>query len=325
MIRLDRIRKRYPGQSADAVAELSLDIRAGEICMLVGPSGCGKTTTLRMINRLVQPTEGRIHLDGEDVTRIDATELRRRIGYVIQQIGLFPHMTITDNIGLIPKVLGHDKKRISERVDELLEMVGLDPSEYRHRYPRELSGGQQQRVGVARALAADPPVMLMDEPFGAIDPITRDRLQEEFKRLQQRIGKTIVFVTHDIQEAVKLGDRIAIFGPDSSIAQYDTPERILAHPANEFVRSFVGTGAAVRGLGLVRLRDVPLPACDKPNGRPTIGEDATLYDALDVMLRGNAEELVVLGPDESSQRLLRWADAIRAREAAAAGDTGDGR
>ncbi|MQA25428.1 MAG: ATP-binding cassette domain-containing protein [Micromonosporaceae bacterium] len=319
MIRLERISKRYPGQSADAVAELNLDVKQGEIVVLVGPSGCGKTTTLRMINRLVQPSQGRIYLDGEDVTQIDATRLRRRIGYVIQQVGLFPHMTVGRNVGLIPKILGQDGQQIAERVDELLALVGLNPDQYRERYPRELSGGQQQRVGVARALAADPPVMLMDEPFGAIDPITRERLQDEFLSLQQRIGKTIVFVTHDIQEAIKLGDRIAIFGPDSTIAQYDTPERILAHPADDFVRSFVGAGAAVRSLGLLHLRDLPLPACERVEDRRTISEDATLYDALDAMLQAGVDELAVAGAGDAPPRLLRWADAIRARERAATG------
>ncbi|MGH3660276.1 MAG: ABC transporter ATP-binding protein [Micromonosporaceae bacterium] len=311
MIRLDRVSKRYPGQPADAVAELNLEVRQGEIAVLVGPSGCGKTTTLRMINRLVQPSGGQIYLDGENVTQIDATQLRRRIGYVIQQVGLFPHMTIAKNVGLIPRVLGDDAGKAAARADELLELVGLDPGQYRNRYPRELSGGQQQRVGVARALAADPPVMLMDEPFGAIDPITRERLQDEFLRLQQHISKTIVFVTHDIQEAIKLGDRIAIFDPDSKIAQYDTPARVLAHPANDFVRSFTGSGAALRSLELVRLRDLPLPPCDQPDGLPSLPEDASLYQALDAMLEAGVEELAVTGP---TTRLLRWSDAMKAKD-----------
>jgi len=262
MIRLDAVSKCYPGQRADAISELSLDVSSGEIVVLVGPSGCGKTTTMRLINRLIEPSAGRIFLDGDDVTTVNADQLRRRIGYVIQQVGLFPHMSIADNIGLIPRTLGWDKTRIRARVDELLELVGLDTATYRDRYPKQLSGGQQQRVGVARALAADPPVMLMDEPFGAIDPITRDRLQDELLGLQAQIRKTIVIVTHDIQEAIKLGDRIAIFAEGGRLAQYDTPARILTEPADDFVASFIGAGAAVRGLGLEHVRDLALDAVD---------------------------------------------------------------
>jgi len=258
MIRLDAVSKSYPGQNNCAVSELSLDVLAGEIVVLVGPSGCGKTTTMRLINRLIEPSAGRIFLGGDDVTTVNPDQLRRRIGYVIQQIGLFPHMSIADNVGLIPRTLGWDKKRIRGRVDELLELVGLDARTYRDRYPKQLSGGQQQRVGVARALAADPPVMLMDEPFGAIDPITRDRLQDEFLALQAQIRKTIVIVTHDIQEAVKLGDRIAIFAEGGRLAQYDTPAKILTQPADDFVASFIGAGAAVRGLGLEQVSQLPL-------------------------------------------------------------------
>src|SRR5215204_4826271 len=218
MIRLENLTKVFPNQDEPAVDDLSMDIYEGEIVVLVGPSGCGKTTTMKMINRLIEPSSG-------------------RIGYVIQQIGLFPHMTIADNIATVPKMLGWDKKRISDRTDELLETVGIDLS-YRDRYPKELSGGQRQRIGVARAMAADPSVLLMDEPFGAIDPITRDRLQDEFLRLQQEIRKTIVFVTHDIDEAIKMGDRIAILKQQSKIAQYDTPEKILTDPADDFVADF---------------------------------------------------------------------------------------
>jgi osmoprotectant transport system ATP-binding protein len=250
MIRLDRVSKHYPGQPTPAVSELSLDIRDGEIVVLLGPSGCGKTTTLRLINRLIEPSSGRIFLNGEDVTRVDPDQLRRRIGYVIQQVGLFPHMTIADNIGLIPRTLGWDKKRIRARIDELLDLVGLEPATYRNRYPKQLSGGQQQRVGVARALAADPPAMLMDEPFGAIDPILRERLQDEFLNLQAQIRKTIVLVTHDVTEAIKLGDRIALMSEQAHLAQYDTPAAILAEPADEFVASFIGSGTAIRRLRL---------------------------------------------------------------------------
>jgi osmoprotectant transport system ATP-binding protein len=255
MIRLENLTKTFPGQDEPAVEELSMEIPEGEIVVLVGPSGCGKTTTMKMVNRLIEPTSGRIFLEGEDVTKGNPDKLRRRIGYVIQQIGLFPHMTIADNIATVPKMLGWDKKRISERVDELLEMVGLDPS-YRGRFPKELSGGQRQRIGVARAMAADPPVLLMDEPFGAIDPITRDRLQNEFLRLQQEIKKTIIFVTHDIEEAIKMGDRIAILRQKSVIAQYDTPERILTDPADDFVEDFIGSGASIKRLSLSQVRDI---------------------------------------------------------------------
>ena len=258
MIRLDSLTKRYPGQALPAVDAISLDIAAGEIVVFVGPSGCGKTTTLKMINRIIEPTSGRIVLEGEDVTRTDPDQLRRRIGYVIQQIGLFPHMTIAQNVGMVPGLLGWDRHRISERVDELLALVGLEPSEYRSRYPKELSGGQRQRVGVARAMGGDPPVMLMDEPFGAIDPITRDRLQNEFLRIQADVHKTIAFVTHDIDEAIKMGDRIAILDGDSHIAQYDTPEAILTSPANGFVEDFIGSGAALKRLNLTRVREVDL-------------------------------------------------------------------
>lgn len=257
-IRLENVTKVYPGTEEPAVAELDLEIPKGEILVLVGPSGCGKSTTLRLINRMIEPSGGRIIFDGEDVTTVNADQLRRRIGYVIQQIGLFPHRTIAENIGTVPKLLGWDADRIDARVDELLEMVSMDPKIYRTRYPKELSGGQAQRVGVARALGADPEVLLMDEPFGAIDPITRDRLQNEFLRLQEELQKTIVFVTHDVDEAIKMGDRIAILREQSRIAQYDTPEAILAHPANAFVEDFLGSGAILKGLNLKRIRDLEL-------------------------------------------------------------------
>lgn len=255
-IMLDSVTKSYDKIQTPAVNTLSLEIPAGEIVALVGPSGCGKTTTLKMINRLIEPTDGRILIGDDDVTKIDATQLRRRIGYVIQAGGLFPHMTVAANISLVPRMLGWDAKRISERVDELLELVSLEPDFYRDRYPKHLSGGQQQRVGVARALAADPPVLLMDEPFGAVDPITRQRLQDELLQIQADVQKTIVFVTHDFDEAVKLGDRIAIFSEGAQLVQYDTPERILAAPANDFVEDFIGSGAGLKQLTLIRVRDV---------------------------------------------------------------------
>lgn len=257
-ILLEGITKKYLGQSAAAVDNVTIEFPAGEIVMLVGPSGCGKTTTMKMINRLIEPTSGRIMIGDEDVTNTDPDQLRRRIGYVIQGAGLFPHYTVGENVGLVPRLLRWDKQKTSDRVDELLDLVGLEPDEYRDRFPRELSGGQQQRVGVARALAADPPVLLMDEPFGAVDPITRQRLQDELLRLQEDLRKTIVFVTHDFDEALKLGDRIAILQTGSQVVQYDTPEQILAHPADEFVESFVGHGAALKQLSLTRVRDIEL-------------------------------------------------------------------
>ncbi len=253
---LDGVTKKYLGTKAAAVDNVHMTIPAGEIVMLVGPSGCGKTTTMKMINRLIEPTSGRILIGEEDVTHKDADALRRRIGYVIQGAGLFPHYTVGDNIALVPRLLKWDKKRVDDRVAELLDLVSLDPAIYKDRYPRELSGGQQQRVGVARALAADPPVLLMDEPFGAVDPITRQRLQDELLRLQVELRKTIVFVTHDFDEAVKLGDRIAILDVGSRIVQYDTPEQILTNPANDFVRGFVGAGSALKQLNLTRVRDI---------------------------------------------------------------------
>jgi osmoprotectant transport system ATP-binding protein len=268
-IRLDKLTKHFPGQAQPAVEELSLEIPEGEIVIFVGPSGCGKTTTMKLINRLIEPSSGRIFLDDEDVTGADPDQLRRRIGYVIQQIGLFPHQTIAENIATVPKLLKWDRARIARRVDELIETVGMDPDTYRNRYPKQLSGGQRQRIGVARAMSADPDVMLMDEPFGAIDPITRDRLQNEFLRLQAEIKKTIVFVTHDIDEAIKMGDRIAILRDHSQVAQFDTPERILVNPADEFVSDFIGRGASLKRLSLSRVRDIDL------------GEWPTVHDGTD--------------------------------------------
>ncbi|MGH3358888.1 MAG: ABC transporter ATP-binding protein [Nocardioidaceae bacterium] len=313
MIRLDRVSKTYPGSSAAAIEELTLDVRAGELVVLVGPSGCGKTTTMRMVNRMIEPTSGEIYLDGENVTHGNPDELRRRIGYVIQQVGLLPHLNVAANVALVPKALGWDKQRIRQRVDELLDLVGLDPSVYRSRHPKQLSGGQQQRVGVARALAADPPVMLMDEPFGAIDPIIRDRLQDEFLDLQDQIHKTVVFVTHDIQEAVKLGDRIAIFGEGGRIAQYDTPARILANPADDFVASFIGSGAAVRLLGLETAGSMPLQQLDdvladryRRGDAAVVRRDQSLYAALDAMLQAHDDVAVVVDDHDQVVGGLAW-------------------
>ena len=295
-ILLDGVTKRYGDTSTPAVDNVTIEIPAGEIVMFVGPSGCGKTTTMKMINRLIEPTSGRILIGDDDVTQRNPDELRRHIGYVIQGAGLFPHFTVGDNIAIVPRLLKWDKKRIADRVDELLDLVSLDPAQYRDRYPRELSGGQQQRVGVARALAADPPVLLMDEPFGAVDPITRQRLQDELLRLQDELRKTIVFVTHDFDEAVKLGDRIAILQAGSKIVQYDTPEAILTNPANDFVRDFVGAGAALKQLTLSRIRDVELHEAAVAH----IGDDpaaaARSARAID------REHVVVLDAQERPQR-----------------------
>ncbi len=299
-IRLEHLEKRFPGQTEPAVADLTMDIPQGEIVILVGPSGCGKTTTMKLINRLIEPTSGRIILEGEDVTDVDPDELRRRIGYVIQQIGLFPHQTIAQNIATVPRMLGWEKRRIADRVDELLETVGMDPAQYRGRYPKELSGGQRQRVGVARAMSADPDVMLMDEPFGAIDPITRERLQNEFLRLQERIRKTIVFVTHDIDEAIKMGDRIAILREQSRIAQFDTPERILVDPADDFVADFIGRGASLKRLSLSRVRDVALSEW------PTTSADAGRDELARLLESTERSAVLVL---DAQRRPLRWVNA----------------
>jgi osmoprotectant transport system ATP-binding protein len=285
VIRLESVGKQY-GVGHVAVESLSLDVPAGEVCVLVGPSGCGKTTVLRMINRLIEPTSGRILLDGEDVTAIDPVLLRRRIGYVIQKVGLFPHQTVATNVATVPRLLGWDRRRTRARTLELLALVGLEPSEFADRYPAQLSGGQQQRVGVARALAADPPVLLMDEPFGAIDPVTRGRLQEEFRRLQDELGKTVVFVTHDIDEALLLGDRIAVLNKGGHLEQYAPPADLLAEPASPFVAGFVGKDRGVRRLRFASIRRdqlEPLPA--GANGElPRVDISATLADALAAIL-----------------------------------------
>ncbi|MGN7134719.1 ABC transporter ATP-binding protein [Rhodococcoides corynebacterioides] len=296
---LEDVTKSYPGQKNAAVDHVSMTIPAGEVVVLVGPSGCGKTTTMRMINRLIEPTSGRITIGGKDALSIDPNELRRTIGYSIQQAGLFPHMTIAQNVGIVPGLIGWDKKKIENRTDEMLDLVGLDPAQYRGRYPRQLSGGQQQRVGVARALAADPPVLLMDEPFGAVDPITRGLLQDELMRLQSELGKTIVFVTHDFDEAVKLGDRIAVLGNQSRILQYDTPEAVLANPADDTVAGFVGAGAALKQLTLMRVRDIEL------SDVPAFGENEPV-ESMNAAL-GSDPQAWGLILDER-RRPVRWTD-----------------
>ena len=291
------VSKHYPGQDEPAIEDLSLTVSAGEICVLVGPSGCGKTTAMRLVNRMIEPSGGDILIDGVSVKDRSPSELRRHIGYAIQQVGLFPHASVAENIGTVPRLLGWDKQRISKRVDELLELVSLDPSQTRDRFPAQLSGGQRQRVGVARALAVDPPLLLMDEPFGAIDPINRERLQNEFLRLQGQIRKTVVFVTHDIDEAIKMGDRIAILREGAVLAQYDTPDRILTDPADEFVADFVGRGALIKRLSLTRASEVQVERWDTV----TAGTDAdTMMTAL---RRADRDYLVLV---DAEQRPLGW-------------------
>ncbi len=290
MIRLQGVGKTYPGGTV-AVQELDLDVPRGELVTLVGPSGCGKSTTLKMINRLIEPTAGRIELDGKDVTNINPVELRRRIGYVIQQIGLFPHQTIRANVATLPKLLGWDKKRTNERVDELLDTMGLDVGTFAKRYPHQLSGGQRQRVGVARALAADPDVLLMDEPFGAVDPIVRTRLQDQFLEIQDTLAKTVVLVTHDIEEAVRLGDRVAVFEPGGRLAQFDTPARVLGEPADDFVAEFVGADRGLRRLAVTAIEAIDLVRPPVVHDTDTLAEARLSMDAEDarwaVVLDGN--------------------------------------
>ncbi|NYF55703.1 ABC transporter ATP-binding protein [Micromonospora purpureochromogenes] len=304
-ITLDGIRKRYP-DGTEAVRELSLEVKAGELVVLIGPSGCGKSTVLRMVNRLIEPTGGRILLGDEDITRVDPVKLRRRIGYVIQNVGLFPHQTVHTNVGTVPRLLGWPKERIRRRADELLELVGLDPAQFGRRYPHELSGGQRQRVGVARALAADPVVLLMDEPFSAVDPIVRTRLQEEFLRLQAEVRKTIVLVTHDLDEAVRLGDRIAVLSQGGRLEQYDTPAALLGAPASPFVREFVGADRGIRRLAVTPLsRDTLAPLPGAIADLPAVPLGGSAYDALAAMLTTGSEAVVVTADGEPVGALTR--------------------
>jgi osmoprotectant transport system ATP-binding protein len=302
-LELRSVSKRYPGQRRPAIEALSFTVPAGEVCVLVGPSGSGKTTAMRLINRMIPISGGDILLGGRSVLEREPRHLRREIGYVIQQVGLFPHQTVGENIATVPRLLGWPKQRTLARVHELLELIGLDPEEMSGRYPAQLSGGQRQRVGVARALAADPPLMLMDEPFGAIDPINRARLQDEFLGLQEKVKKTVVFVTHDIDEAIKMGDRIAILREGGALAQYDTPREILTHPADEFVAQFVGADRGLKRLALTKVAELKLI---EPNGlRPDAGaddrrrvrSDMSVRDALSQMLTAGGQPLTVLDAD----------------------------
>jgi osmoprotectant transport system ATP-binding protein len=309
-LELRSVSKRYSGQREPAISELSLTVPAGEVCVLVGPSGSGKTTAMRLINRMIAISSGDILLGGRSVLEREPKALRREIGYVIQQIGLFPHQTVAENISTVPSLLGWEQGRIARRVQELMELIGLDPAEMSDRYPSQLSGGQRQRVGVARALAADPPLMLMDEPFGAIDPINRARLQDEFLGLQKKVKKTVVFVTHDIDEAIKMGDRIAILREGGKLAQYDTPQEILTRPADEFVAQFVGADRGLKRLALTTLAELKLI---EPNGlRPDasaeggrrVGRETSVRDALSALLMAGGEPLTVVDGDGRVEGLV---------------------
>ena len=312
MIRFEAATKRY-GAGPLALDNLSLEVPAGETCVLVGPSGGGKTTALKMVNRLVEPTSGRVLIDGRDVAATDPVTLRRGIGYVIQQVGLFPHLDVAANVATVPRLLGWDRRRTDARVDELLDLVGLEPATYRHRRPDELSGGQRQRVGVARALAADPPVLLMDEPFGAVDPVTRARLQDEFLRLQRQLRRTVVLVTHDIDEALRLGDRLAVLTTGGRLEQYGTPAEVLARPATPFVADFVGADRTLRRLDLLPVGEAlvetpPAASPAAPDG-PAVAANATLADAMVALLTGDGDAVRVI--DNGSAVGLVTLESIR--------------
>ena len=287
MIRLAGVGKTYEDGTV-AVRDLDLDVRRGDLVCLVGPSGCGKSTTLKMVNRLIEPTSGRIVLDGEDVTRADPVQLRRSIGYVIQQVGLFPHQKVLANVTTVPRLLGWDSGRARERGLELMELVGLDPDTFADRYPHQLSGGQRQRVGVARALAADPPVLLMDEPFGAVDPVVRAHLQDEFLKVHRELDKTVLMVTHDVDEAVKMGDRVAVFAQGGRLAQYDVPATILGAPSDEFVAGFVGSSRGIKRLAVTRIDPSllePLDGVQASELGGTIDVSSSLEEAMALMMR----------------------------------------
>lgn len=315
MIRLEGVSKRFPGAERPAVDNVDLAVEDGSVCALIGPSGCGKSTTLRMVNRLVEPDAGRVLVAGEDVTRGDPVALRRRIGYVLQGVGLFPHRSVAENVATVPGLLGWKRARIAERVDAMLDLVGLDPAEYRTRRPHELSGGQRQRVGVARALAADPPVLLMDEPFGAVDPLARDRLQGEIRAILRRLRKTVLIVTHDIDEAMRMGDRVVLMRA-GRIVQADTPERLLAAPADAFAAGFVGQDRALRRLALMAAGSLGSPGAVP--GAPTIAASASLREALSHLLATGADGLNLIGDGPPAHLTLAAirAEAARAGEAA---------
>ena len=306
----DNVSKSYAGRDVAAVSSLTLEIPAGTFCVLVGPSGGGKTTALKMVNRLIPFDDGDIRIDGRSVRELPPAELRRGIGYVIQQGGLFPHMTVGENIAVVPKLVGWQRSRIDERTAELLELVGLE-QEDGARYPAQLSGGQRQRVGLARALAVDPPLLLMDEPFGALDPITRARLQAELRRLHREVRKTVIFVTHDIDEAIMMGDRIAILREGGVLAQYDTPDAILAHPADDFVSQFIGEDRALRRLALRTLADVELAPGSGTNSGVRVSSRTTVRNAVSLLLESDADHLVVENDDGTTRGVFRWHDATR--------------
>src|SRR5579863_1571775 len=309
MIRFEAVSKHY-GNGVYAVQDLNLEVTTGELCVLVGPSGGGKTTILRMVNRLVEPSSGRIVIDGQDIATVDPVELRRRTGYVIQQSGLFPHLTVADNVAAVPNLLGWDRARVRSRVDEMLDLVGLDPATYAGRYPHELSGGQAQRVGVARALAGDPPVLLMDEPFGAVDPIQRDRLQQEFLRLHAQVQKTVILVTHDVDEAVRMGDRIAVLSQGGVLEQYDTPAQVLGSPATPFVADFIGADRGLRRLAVtpIEVDDLYCP--------PMVTRQTTVAEAQAAVTGQGTSWAVVV---DDAGRLLGWVEPGRMNETGSPG------
>jgi osmoprotectant transport system ATP-binding protein len=312
MIRFEAVTKSFPGAERPAVEALDLDVAEGTICVLIGPSGCGKTTSMRMVNRLIEPSSGRILVAGEDVGGADPVRLRRTIGYVIQQVGLFPHMSVAENVATVPGLLGWPKARIAARVEEMLALVGLEPREFALRFPGELSGGQRQRVGVARALAADPPVMLMDEPFGAVDPIVRERLQSEFLAILRTLRKTIILVTHDIDEAIRMGDRLALMRA-GRLVQYDTPERVLTAPRDAFTAEFLGLDRGLKRLALTTAAEAASQAA-APAGAPRVSAALTLRDALSILLTAGADTAAVVGPDGTNLGSLTLS-AIRKRVA----------
>ncbi|MBE0466296.1 MAG: betaine/proline/choline family ABC transporter ATP-binding protein [Candidatus Desulforudis sp.] len=301
MIKLEQVSRVFPGSEVPAVVDLTMTIGDGEVCVLVGPSGCGKTTTMKMINRLIDPTSGKIYVNDQDTSKIDPIALRLGIGYVIQEIGLFPHMTIAENVATVPREKGWPRDRINQRVDELMHLVGLNPGTYRNRLPADLSGGQRQRVGVARAMAADPPILLMDEPFGAVDPITRARLQNEFLRLQEQMKKTIVFVTHDIDEAIKMGDRIAVMR-DGRLVQYEEPDKLLSMPADDFVATLVGRNRSIKRLHLIKVNDVV------QNETPFVTPEASVDEIRSAMEERKTNTVLVVNAVNKLQGVISRAE-----------------